>query len=146
MLEGDVKVRQDLFFRCNGVDQLISELVGIHIVQTNPVEVHLAQLPQQLRQTAGAVQVHAVSGDVLGDDDQLLHPILRQGVGFLQNVLRRTAPVLAPQLGDDAEGTVVAAPLGDLQVGQVIRGGQQPLTALVGMVDVPVKFRASGRP
>ena len=36
---------------------------------------------------------------------------------------------------------MVAAPLGDLQVGQVIRGGQQPLSTFVGMVDVPVKFR-----
>ena len=90
------------------------------------MEVQLAQLPQQLRQLFLLIKIHAVAGDVLRDDDALLHAAVRQRLGLGQNVLHPAAAVLAPQGGNDAVGAAVAAPLGDAEVGVVHGSGDDP--------------------
>ena len=119
----------------HGLDQIVGDDLGIEIVQADPVEVQLAQLPQQPGQAGAVLPVHAIAGDVLGDDDELLHPGLGQLSGLGQHRVHRPAAIAAPQLGDDAEGAAVAAPLGDLQIGGVARGGDDPLPVLIGGVD-----------
>ena len=77
MLDGDVQILDDLGLLRNGVDQLLSDLVRIQIVEPDPVEVQPAQLPQERRQLVLAVQVRSIPGDILGDDQQLLHAGVR---------------------------------------------------------------------
>ena len=106
------------------------------------MEVQLTQLPQQGRQLTLAVQVDAVAGDVLGDDDALLHTGLGQLLRLGQHVLHAAASVLAPQGGDDAEGAAVVAALGDAEVGEVFGRGQHPVKLVDHAVDVA---EAAGR-
>ena len=77
VLDGDVQILDDLGLLRNGVDQLLSDLVRIQIVEPDPVEVQPAQLPQERRQLVLAVQVRSIPGDILGDDQQLLHAGVR---------------------------------------------------------------------
>ena len=101
------------------------------------MEGHFAQLGEELAQPAAAVAVGAVPGDVLGDDQQLLHPALRQAPGLLQQGLEAPAAVPAPEVGDDAVGAAVVTALGDLQVGGIGGRGHQPRPVLHGVVNVP---------
>ena len=111
-------------------------------MQPNPAEVQLTQLPQQRRQLLFAVQVDAVAGDILGDDDALLHHGVSQMLRLRQHVLHAAAAVSAPQGGDHAVGAAVVAALGDAQVGIVPRRSQHP----VEFVDHPVDIgKAPGR-
>ena len=142
MLDGDVQIGQHLVLGGDGVDQLVGELVGIEIVQPDPVEVQLAQLPQQRRQLLLAVQVDAVAGDVLGDDDALLHTCVGQLFCLRQHVLHAAAAVSTPQGGDHAVGAAVVAALRDAQVGIVPRRGQHPVEFVDHAVDVG---KAAGR-
>ena len=94
------------------------------------------QLAQQLRQLALAVEVDAVAARVLRDDDQLLHAVLSQHSRLIEAVVHRAAAVAAPQRRDDAVGAVVVAALGDLQVGVVVRCGQDAAGFAHRRVDV----------
>ena len=96
MLDGDVQILDDLGLLRNGVDQLLSDLVRIQIVEPDPVEVQPAQLPQERRQLVFAVQVRSIPGDILGDDQQLLHAGVRQLPGLLFQLLHGNAPVSSP--------------------------------------------------
>ncbi len=100
------------------------------------MEVQPAQLPQERRQLVLAVQVRSIAGDVLGDDQQLLHAGVGQLPGLFQQGLHGAAAVVAPQGGDHAVGAVVVAALGDPQVGIPGGRGQDARPVLVGGVDV----------
>ena len=54
------------------LDQLIRNDLGVQVVQADPVEVHFAQLPQQTGQGSSVLQVQAVPGDVLRNNDQVV--------------------------------------------------------------------------
>lgn len=136
VLDGDVQVVADLLLPGDGVNQLVGQVVGVEIVQPDPVEGQPAQSPQQLRQLPLPVQVHAVAGNILGDDDALLHAVVRQGLGLLQNVLHPAGAVVAPQGGDHAIGAAVAAPLGDAEIGVLPGSGQHPGQLLHRAVDI----------
>ena len=111
-------------------------------MQPDPAEVQLTQLPQQRRQLLLAVQVDAIAGDVLGDDDALLHTGVSQLFCLRQHVLHAAAAVSTPQGRDHAVGAAVVAALRDAQVGIVPRRGQHP----VELVDHPVDIgKAPGR-
>ena len=137
VLEGDVDVVEHLRFTGDDVDEGVVQIVGVQVVQANPVKGQLAQLGEQLPQHPLVVEVDAVAGDVLGNDDELLHPGIGQGLGLRQQGLHGTAAVAAPQLGNDTEGAPVVAALGDLQVGGVGGGGGDARPVLLRVVDIP---------
>ena len=90
MLERDVQVLDDLGLGRNDLHQLVRDLVGVQVVQTHPMEIHFAQAAQQLGQQALMPgQVHAVFGDVLRNDDQLLHPSVGQRLRFREQSPQR---------------------------------------------------------
>ena len=136
MLEGDVQILENLFLPGNDLDQLVRHRLRVEVVEADPVEVQPAQLLQKVRQVEPAVPVRAVAGDVLGDDDELLHPPLRQLPCLGQHVLHGPAAVPSPELGDDAEGAPVVTPLGNAQVGIVGGGGEHPAELVHRGVDV----------
>src|SRR5262249_32608401 len=78
---------------------------------------NLAQLTQQLGQPDLSVQIHAVIGRILSDNDQLAHAVGSQLTSLAQHFFHRLGDVLAPPGGDSAEGTKPVAALGDFQIG-----------------------------
>ena len=102
------------------------------------MEGQLAQLLQKACQCGAIPQVAAVAGDVLSNDDKLLHPGIGQRLGLLQQMIHGAAAVAATKFGDDAEGAAVAASLGNLQIGGIGRRGDHPLPVVIGPVN-PLK-------
>ena len=100
------------------------------------MEVQLAKLPEKFRQLVLSIEVRAVAGDILGDDQQLLDAGRAELGRLVQQLRHGAAAVLAPQGRDDAVGAVVVAALSDAQVGVPGGRGQNPLAALVGGVDI----------
>ncbi len=84
-----------------------------------PVDV--VQRAQQLRQRAALTAVDAVERGVLRDQQQLLHALRGELVGFLDDRVDRPAAVVAAHLGDDAERALVVAAFGNLHV-RVVAG------------------------
>ena len=109
------------------LDQLVGEVHRVEVHQPDPVEaLDLLQLAQQLDQPRLAVQVHAVVGRVLGDDDQLAHAVGGQLAGLGDDFFDRLGGVLAAHLGDRAERAQPVAAFGDLQKREVPRRDPQP--------------------
>ena len=52
--------------------------IGIEVVEPDPVEVQLTQLAQQLGQHGLLIKIHAVTGDILRNDNEFLHPSVGQ--------------------------------------------------------------------
>ena len=76
VLDGDVQILDDFGIVRDLVDELLVKLVHIQIVKPQPLDaLDLRELPAQLGQTAFPIEIGAVAGDVLGDDDELLHPM-----------------------------------------------------------------------
>ncbi len=89
VLDGDVKIAHDLLLARDQIDQLIIDLIGIQIVQTDPLDaVHLHKLAQK-RGKIGA-KIAPIAADILRHKDQLLHAALGERAGFIQNVLHRS--------------------------------------------------------
>ena len=65
------------------LDQLVGEVDRVGVQDANPVDaVDLVQLAEQLGQARPAVEVEAVVGRVLGDDDQLADAVGGQLAGL----------------------------------------------------------------
>ncbi len=131
MLQRDVEVRQYLAI-AHQRDDVIHVRVGIDVVQAHPhaelgqllAQGHHAGLDRHAVVEAGAVlDVDAVGGGVLGDDQDLLHAGLFQALGLGQYLADGAAHQIPAHGGDDAEGAAVVAAFGNLQIG-VMTGGQ----------------------
>ena len=123
VLERNIEVFYDLRLLSDDVDELVGDLVGVEVVQTDPCEIHFAQLAQQLGEQALVLrQVHAVLGDVLRDDDELLYACIAQRTRLLEQRRHLAAAVASAQLGDDAVGAGVRAALCDFEISGVGRG------------------------
>ena len=138
MLDGDIQILDDLRLGCDGLDQLLVDLVRVDVVQSDPVEsLDGTELPKKLGQQPLAVaQVGAVAAGVLGDHDHLLHALMGQDAGLIEHIVQVSGAELAPQGGDHAVGALVVAALGNFQVGIVLGGGQHTAALHLGGVDV----------
>ena len=124
MLNGDVQILDDFGIFRNLVNQLIVKLVGIQIVQADPDNaLDFRELSAELGKAPVPVQVRAVTGDILGNHNKLLHTVLRQILRLLQDVLHLSGAVSAPDIGDGTEGAEVVAALRNAQVGPGGPGG-----------------------
>ena len=104
----------------------VGEVDRIGVEDANPLDaVDLVQLAEQLGQADVAVEVEAVVGRVLGDEDQLAHAVGGQLARLAEHFLDRLGDVLAAHAGDGAEGAESVAALGDLQIGVVPRRDAQ---------------------
>ena len=112
VLQRHVEIRHDLLGVGQRLDQLVGEVDRVGVEDADPLQpVDLVQLAQQLGQPHPAVQVQAVIGRVLGDDDQLAHAVGGQFAGLAQHFLDRLGDVLAAHAGDGAEGAKPVAAL-----------------------------------
>ena len=138
MLDGDIQILHDLGLLGDDVDELVGDLVGIEIVEADPVDpLDGAQLGQEPGQGPLPVEVQAVPGNVLGHHDELLHPRLGQVLRLGQDRLLGAAAELPPDEGDHAVGAPVVAALGDPQPGPVVRGADHPVGLRHRGVHVP---------
>ena len=136
MLDGNIQIRQDLGFLCDGIDQLIGDLIGIEIVQTDPLEIELAQFTQQLCQLMLAVEVRAVTGDILCNHQQFLHACRSQFGSLVQNLIHGAAAILAAQRRNHTVSAMVVTALGNAQIGIPGRGRQNAGAALLCRMDI----------
>ena len=122
MLEGHVEIGNDLRAGRDLVDEAIGEVDRIEIHQADPLDaVHLLEFVEQFHEPGLAVEVHPVVGGVLRDDHQFLHAVGGEFTGLANHLLDRLGGMLAPHLGNRAEGAGAVAALGDLEVGHVPR-------------------------
>ena len=79
--------------------------------------------------------IHAEVGGVLRNQEKLFDSLRNELFGFATNRLDRAASVFSPHLGNDAEGAGVVTPLGDLDVGEVLRSEAPTGSVEVGDVN-----------
>ena len=87
------------------------------------MEGHFAQAAEQFGELALAVQVDTVAGDVLRDDDDLLHAAIGKLLCLGEDILHLAGAVFAAKGGNDAVSAVVIAALGNAQKSVVLGGG-----------------------
>jgi hypothetical protein len=142
MLKRHVEIRDDLLACSEHRDQLVGDVHWIEVHQANPLDpVDLFQLSQELCQPRFAVQIDAVVGRVLRDDDQLFHAVGRELLRFLHNRFDRLGGVLAAHLRDRTEGAQPIATFRDLQVTKVLRRDAQA----IGIGEGPNRRRLKDR-
>ena len=128
VLERDVEVFADLGLGGHRLDHVLGEGGRIGVVEAHPLDaVDAAQAAQQLGEHAAAVEVEAVVGGVLGDDDQLAHARGGQLARLLLQRLHRHRDVGPADERDGAVAATPVAPLGDLQIGVVAGRGEVAL-------------------
>ena len=138
MLEGDVEVFADLGFGSHHLDHVVGEGRRVGVVEADPRDpLDAAEAAQQLAEHAAPVEVDAVVGRILGDDDQLAHAGRGELPGFGFELLHRNRDV---RPADERNGAVAALPvaaLRDLQVGVVPGRRQQTLGLQRGILRGP---------
>ena len=132
---------------------LVADVFGVGVQHANPLDArHAVELFQQFRQPRAAVQVHAVVGGILGDDDEFPHAVGGEFVRLADHFFHRLRDVLAAHLRDGAVGAKAVAALADLHVGVVPRrdaeagrvfqgphrGGAKERPLFVAVLDGPV--------
>ena len=122
VLQRDVEVVAHLRVGRHDVQQFIADAFGVAVEEADPLDApHLGDGGQQFRQFVFLVQVPAVERGILGDEDDFLHALRREGLRLVDDVLDAPGAELAADLGNGTEGTVVGAAVADLQVGPVVR-------------------------
>ncbi len=98
----------------------------VEVEQPDPFEtVDRIQVAQQARQRTAFLPIDAIERRILRDQQQLLDAPSCERTGFADDRIARTAPILAAQRRDDAEGTFVVAAYRDFHVGVKARRGKQ---------------------
>ena len=83
MLDGHIEIAEDFAALRNGLQELRVDSFRIHIHQADPFySLNPFQVSQEFMEDWFAVEVRAIHGGVLGDDDQFGHPGFRQFFGF----------------------------------------------------------------
>ena len=104
------------------IEQIERELVRISIVQTDPLHTrNIRHAAYEFGDVMLAVQVHAVVGELLGDDLEFLHTIGYQLAHLVEDFIHRTGNVLA---SDDRYGTIRTAAVAtfrNLDIGIMMR-------------------------
>ena len=107
MLNGNIKILCRFRLGSDNIQQFVGNPFRITIEQTNPLEaINPAQTAEQFRQSGSSVQILAVTGGVLRDNDQLLDAVPRQRLRFFYNIFH---PAAAERPADGRNGTVGAA-------------------------------------
>ena len=115
MLEGDVEVRQDAALG-HQRDEVAHMRIGVDVMQADPCP-EVAQVTGEVGDMGavaagfGVLGIDPVGGGVLADDEQFLHPVLDQLLGFAQHRMGRARREAAAHVGDDAELALVITTL-----------------------------------
>ena len=108
----------------HGRQKLRGDAGRVAVQEANPPEpVNGGQFPEQCGDPRVAGLLPAVGGGVLGHQDEFFDPGRGQAFGLPHQGVEGPAAQGAANLGDETEGAAVAAAFGDLQIGQMRRGG-----------------------
>ncbi len=144
VLDGHIQIGYHVRLFRHNVQQLLGDALRIAVEHPHPADaVDVAKLPQQLRQTALAVQVAAVACGVLCDDHQFGDVVFRQPVRFLQHLLHGNAAVRTTDGRDGTVAAPVAASLGDLQVGEKRQRGDNAVPVVSAFSFLPKRTTRS---
>ena len=125
VLEGQVEVGGDLWIGSHLLDQAAPDLAGIQVEEADHAyALHLRQGGDEVDDVglAGSVvEVAAVGCQVLGNEHDLAHSCLGEGLHLGADLDRPTRPLLSPDEGDRTERARLVASLRHLHVG--VRGG-----------------------
>ena len=120
MLDRHVYVFADLRLICDCLDKFISNTVIVNIHEPDPFDaVYSAELLQKFRKAELSVQVAAVLGGVLSDQDQLPDPCVRHVLRLTDAVLDTLGPVVPAYRRDRAEAARVVASFSDLEIARI---------------------------
>ena len=135
VLKRNIEVGQDAA-RGHEVDHAVDVRIGIHIVQPDP-DAEFGECPGEVvearalatrRATPGGIfQIRAIGAGVLGNHQDLLHPGTHQLLGLAQHLADRAAAEAPAHGRDDAEGAVMVAALGNLEIGVMPGSELHPL-------------------
>ena len=118
MLERYVKIRAYLGIGGHLVKDVLGEIGWIRIMDAYPLyPLHFREPAEQLRERPAAVEVQAVVGRVLCDDDELPDPLGRKPPGLINEVLHRHGAVGTADERDRAVGAAPVAAFGYLEEG-----------------------------
>src|ERR1019366_5721402 len=132
VLQGHVNIGANLFMRCNRLQQLAGDLVGIGVEEAHPAQfLDLRQPLQQQRQPVFQTQIFSVAGGILPDQRDLAHALVRKMLRLGDHRFESPRTKLATQLRDDAKRAGMIAAFGDLDVGRILRSRQQARRVLV---------------
>ncbi len=119
----------------HGIEHRVADRGGVEIQQPDPVDAgDGVEAAKQLRERGALSEIPSVERRVLGDEDQLSYPARGERLGFAHDRVGRPAPVVPAQRRDDAEGALVVAALGHLDVRIVPRCGEH--ARAVGVVQI----------
>ena len=134
MLQWQVDVMAYLGVLAHHVEQLVRETERIAIMQADPFKaIDVAQSLHQIHDMRLAVNVVAIIGQVLSDEDEFLHALLGQAFCLLYQMLHRHRDMTATDERDSTEGATTVATFRDLQISVMLRSGKHTATAIIGM-------------
>ena len=116
VLDRNVQILDNLRFRGDGVDEFIVDLIGIDVMQPDPMQIlDPAQFLQQgTEEPLAAGQIRAVAASILGHHDHLFHALMSKNSCLIQHVVQLPGTKFAPQRRDHTVGAFVVAALSDL--------------------------------
>lgn len=118
VLDRYIDVFDYLLLRGDDLYEFFVQLVGVEVVQAYPAQaVDLAELAQEHGKARLPIDVEAVMRQVLGDQDELLIPPLRQSAGLFEYLFHGPRAEAAANLRDEAVGAVVVAAVCYEQIG-----------------------------
>ncbi len=119
MLQWQIDVGDDSRGLRDRANQLVIDVHGIEIHQSNPIDIDFFQGQQKFAQARLLIKIHPVVSRILGHHDQFAHAVGGQLLSFRHHGFDRFAGMLAAHLGNGTESAKPVASLGDFQVGEV---------------------------
>ena len=126
VLEGDVDIVADVRMLSDGLNGVDGERGRVGVVEANPWGAALGgEEVEKVAESAAAVEVEAVVGGVLSDEDEFFGSIVDQLLRFEEDVFDGAGDVFATDEGDGAVGAAAVAAFGYFEVGVVIGSGER---------------------
>ena len=111
--------------RCNRLQQLAGDLVGIGVEEAHPAQfLDLRQPLQQQRQPIFQTQIFSIAGRILPDQRDLADALFREMLRLGDHRFESPRTELAAQLRDDAKRAGMIAAFGDLDVSRILGSRQ----------------------
>ena len=120
---------QHFFIAHHCRDKLVGNALGISVQQANPLNALYRVECIQQRRNFHRAAVLAKRRQVLRHQNDFLHALLRQKLGFLYHILYGAAAQIAANQRNGAVGAAVVAAFGNFQIGIVGRRGNHTRTA-----------------
>jgi hypothetical protein len=134
MLDGKIEVRADLLLLGNEFQKPFGEMacLWIAVKDTDPTEPsYVDEIFEELFQIGSVFHIPPVGGCVLGNEDDLPDTSIGKPFSLVEDGSKFSAPIGSPDHRHRAEGAGIGAALGDLQISQIRRRGEDSWRPLI---------------